>query len=633
MGKADSARKRYRKRKRAMRANEGEDCRRSESDSELCDVLDPATALSEELQLRDAVPAVGRQETLAELLGRPSPARPPIQKGPPAFDVERTELVGPMPPRVAWQLIHALPAVEDGDLYRARVRAAHTLLQWLEPPDSFDRAAFKVAIYVRSKVPPPAPIHVRPPRLILLHIYDRDLVCYVETIGPRGHAPGLTQTCLPLCRWSCAHMPVQLRHGAIHNPFGVPMCGEFRGWGIHMSQLKGALLQGRPCSVLLSQPNFFPQPSGRGGPATFPTSPPPPLGAKMQNEVYVPDQCRCGDPECDMAAGWHAGHAQARGLSREFTRVLEATHASEYARQAALRESYLEPYAEHKELVEAHTLGDQHGLFISSDNKTSLLHDRENFGQFNFLRFICGERVAKRWKKGDDLGVWAMLGGEIYTDIVPDLEIIFNAAMEHAAINSRELLPLGCDPALGEAAAEHANKCREAALQDVRADPALMAGFKDENDAAKFHAGPIGLTTFQSPTVTAQFLRAANAGCPGSVIYRRRGLDPEHTEDKEHMEEPEREPETPEGRKARVQGARRAKAAADALFLEQMLALSVGDKIKVCWDERQAVVGEVMELPLRALRAEDVSVRLQYESLGCCMREFLHGYRWQVVRK
>ena len=58
MGKADSARKRYRKRKRAMRANEGEDCRRSESDSELCDVLDPATALSEELQLRDAVPAV-----------------------------------------------------------------------------------------------------------------------------------------------------------------------------------------------------------------------------------------------------------------------------------------------------------------------------------------------------------------------------------------------------------------------------------------------------------------------------------------------------------------------------------------------------------------------------------------------
>ena len=65
---------------------------------------------------------------------------------------------------------------------------------------------------------------------------------------------------------------------------------------------------------------------------------------------------------------------------------------------------------------------------------------------------------------------------------------------------------------------------------------------------------------------------------------------------------------------------------------QAILALQPGMRVRVGWSADQSAEGVVEEPPLACLRADEIGVLIRYPSLGVVMREYLHGYRWQVLR-
>jgi hypothetical protein len=199
---------------------------------------------------------------------------------------------------------------------------------------------------------------------------------------------------------------------------------------------------------------------------------------------------------------------------------------TENARQVALGEQLLAPYAKHRAVVEKMMLGAQHGLCQSAGNKTSADHgDGGNHGQLNALAFSAPELIKRRLRDNPklDLGVWEQEGGELLVPLSPRLEIIFNSGTGHACIAAKHLLPDCNNPEkLKGSAGDYSQQQFEEALKAVRADPSLMEGFEKEEDAAWYQSSLVGTTTFQQKAVTHQMLRAAAADTLDCCVRARR---------------------------------------------------------------------------------------------------------------
>ena len=396
----------------------------------------------------------------------------------PAVDQTKTQMLPPTFPRAALARIHTmLPAdvVEEmsDNKRRSFERSVDVVAGLIGSP-----LQWRVAIYIRGEEPPSQPFWLRPPRLLVLVL--RDGMLYVAmALGPRGkavhespEAHKLEHELLKLMRWQMAHMPVLPRKGWLH----VGMPGIFHVLGLHLSQH---------------------------------------ANAKNEVEQFGPRNCACSSPTCDLEEDWLAAVSKAREISLEFQSVLRGQMPTENARQVALGEQLLAPYAKHRAVVEKMMLGAQHGLCQSAGNKTSADHgDGGNHAQLNYLTFSTPELIKRRLQDNpkSDLGVWEQEGGELLVALSPRLEIIFNSATGHACIAAKHLLADCNNPEkLKGSAGEYSQQQFEEALKAVRTDPSLMEGFEKEEDAAWYQSSLVGTTTFQQKAVTHQMLRAAAA--------------------------------------------------------------------------------------------------------------------------
>ena len=269
-------------------------------------------------------------------------------------------------------------------------------------------AGWRATLYVRGSEPPRRPFVLHPPRLLVVALKVGRLY-FVEAVGPRGKAVHATQEAeelelelLGLMRWQMQHMPVLERKGVIH----VGMPGVFHVLGLHMSQ-----------------------------------------HGEAHNEVerFGPSRCRCASAACDQEADWQSATIRARAISLQFESVLKVEMPTEHARQVALPEQLLEPYARVRKMVEESMLGAQHGLCQSAGNKTSADHgDGGNHGQFNYLVFSAPTLVRHQLQVNPnlDLGLWEQEEGELVVLLSPRLEIIFNSEEGHACLANANLLPL-----------------------------------------------------------------------------------------------------------------------------------------------------------------------------------------------
>ena len=106
-----------------------------------------------------------------------------------------------------------------------------------------------------------------------------------------------------------------------------------------------------------------------------------------------------------------------------------------------------------------------------------------------------------------------MLGGRVYVDGFPGLEIIFNSGLGHQVLSSGQLLPFACLPSSLRAEGQRIADAHEAeARAAVAADPSLADGFRTQQGAIDYHTSWMGFTTFQSQVVAASYMRAASEG-------------------------------------------------------------------------------------------------------------------------
>ena len=369
-------------------------------------VLSPGeTGIAFHWPLRNA--PSGELERLEQLMARPPSWR---RRPPPKVDEQLTGLLQPMP---AIDLLAVIDQIFSDERLAAasetdrrsfdRTRAVITAIA--ARPAS---AGWRTTLYVRGSEPPRQAFVLHPPRLLVVALKAGRLY-FVMAVGPRGktaheskEAEALELELLSLMRWQMQHMPVLERKGAIH--IGMP--GVFHVLGLHMSQ-----------------------------------------HGEAHNEVerFGPSRCRCtGADRCDREADWQAATTRARKISLDFESVLKSELPTEHARQAALPEQLLEPYAAVRKMVEENMLGAQHGLCQSAGNKTSADHgDGGNHGQFNYLVFSAPTLVRRLLKENPkvDLGLWEQEGGELVVPLSPRLEIIFNSEEGHACLANANLLP------------------------------------------------------------------------------------------------------------------------------------------------------------------------------------------------
>ena len=329
--------------------------------------------------------------------------------------------------------------------------------------------------------------------------------------------------------------------------------------------------------------------------------------------------------------------AEVREHTAEEAEFLQEVMPTEHGRQAAAVENYFTAYAEHREIMDAITLTDQHGFCQSVGNKASLGHgDAGNQNQFNVLIFSAPARIERMYEADPtiDLGVWGMEDGELFVPFVPRLKITFNSSASHACVPKRELLRYMTDyKGMLREGNKYANECYEAALEAVRADATLMEGFAHEEDAAWYHSSIVGTTSFQQRSVTNNILRAGAFGEASRVL---RPL-PEVCELEAAVEaislaKPEM---SPEERRAALADARAAKKAAEKAaeeaMRERISSLVVGQRLRVVWDSGETCVGQVVEV-LMALEMRDVEVKIHYPEVGKTMPERLGKMTWHVLR-
>ena len=270
----------------------------------------------------------------------------------PSYDPARTQLLERLPPRRLLRLVGELPRTEDGDLLRSRRRVEDLLRggPWMREA----AARWSTYLYVRGAEGPPEPYMIHPPRAIVFALFG-DTVLFLETLSPAGNQMSTPEgqqqeeELLRIAQWGCDHLPELPRKGKIHA--GMP--GAFYMLGAHPSYA---------------------------------------AGARHQVQQFRPAAIDEGEFQCVMA--------NVRRISEHWQEQLRDVHQTEHARQAALRENLLTPYAQYKEVLDATHLGNQHGFCMSMANKTAAIHGGENFGQYNSLHFSAPPRIKQLLQAG-----------------------------------------------------------------------------------------------------------------------------------------------------------------------------------------------------------------------------------------
>jgi hypothetical protein len=544
------------------------------------DVAEPDDAVasdrppSGESTLRDASPAMPEQTEEASApdesdagLVAPSIAGTSM---PPPFNANITELVGPMRAAAALKLIDHLPTESDGVLWRVRRRVRRIVEQLAYLPIL---QTFEVLLYVRGDEPPPKPIILPDTPLLVLSLHEGHILDFVQLQSPAWAAgeeeqAALEAELLELARWQMAHMPVLPRKGEIH----VGMSGRFYCLGVHDCYLKGS-----------------------------------------HNEVaeFRPrGPCRCSS-KCSEAAtleAWRGRVQQARRVSGTFSGHMGNVMPTEESRQASLVENYFNSYAEARDVMDALTLEDQHGLCQSVENKVALGHaDGGNHGQYNWLTFSAPTLVKRRLAADPtlDLGGWLALN-ELWLPFRPRLDIIFNSGALHCCIPHYSLVKY---------AADHEGMLREAGAY-------VEEGFADLELAAAYQSSIVGTTTFQQRAVTHKVLRAAEGQMCHRVLHGHVAAAATCPV-----------PRTPEAAAAAKRDARTQELEMRARLRE----LDAGSCVRVVWESGEVRVGRVVEKPVvgaeRCDRASDVGVRIRYEAhADRVMCERLGLMDWSLVR-
>ena len=155
------------------------------------------------------VPEVAQAMTLQEMCRRANVRYPLADFSVPHYDCARTELLQPMPVHVALRLIDSLSPIVDNTFEVAKRWRARATVEGLLAKSSSE--GWHVIIYVRGNEPPPSPPVVRPPRVLVLKVFERERVRYLMTVEPEGreHAapPRLTMEgdLLDLAKWMHLH--------------------------------------------------------------------------------------------------------------------------------------------------------------------------------------------------------------------------------------------------------------------------------------------------------------------------------------------------------------------------------------------------------------------------------------------
>jgi len=314
----------------------------------------------------------------------------------------------------------------------------------------------------------------------------------------------------------------------------------------------------------------------------------------------------------------------ARAITMAHAKELARMFPTEWARQAAMRDNLVEPYAKHRDLVEALFIGDQHGFCMSAAGKTAPSHGGEsdnNHQQYNYLEFFAPEYIVQQLAADPkyDVGIWACEDGMVFTRLRPRLRLYFNSKRTHQCLPSRTLLPFACDVRHLRVEAEKFQSHRETeVLVAVRAQPELMRSFRYEVDAAAFHSSLGGATTFQQQSVTNQLLRALVAKREESVL---RGFQP----GKPHVHM------RPESAPLKKPSAAERKAM-DARDRRRICALKAGQRIGVGWHEsgmyEEGVVVEPWT-PELVKSARDMRVLVRYGERA--LFEYLGFREWRCL--
>ena len=524
--------------------------------------------------------------------------QPSASSSPSPIDFNVTELHASLEMQHLLTIIDEMPAPLDGFAARSRVRTRQIVRLLAHLPEA---RHFDAALCVRGEEAPDEPyaLPVKHTLLVTLHgdvLYFTALILPPAADGEAAEREArLAALLLRIARWQMCHIPEVPRKGAMH----VGMPGMFYILGTHLSQHPGA---------------------------------------KHEVELFgprVPCRCPCGCSEARRWRDWRKMMAEVRGVTDEMAALLALLMPTEHARQAAAVENYFTAYADHREVLEAAFLSDQHGFCQSVANKASVGHgDAGNQNQFNVLVFSCPEYMARKFAADPaiDLGVWGMEGGEVYVPFVPRLTVFFNSSASHACVPHRKLLKyMTSYQGMKSKGTQYARECYEEALAAVRADPKLMEGFAHEEDAAWYQSSIVGSTTFQQRAVTHQLLRAAAAAEPSRVLRPVPELVAELAHELALEPPPELSPE--EAAEAKAQRRREAKAqakAADAERRARLGQLVAGSRVCVqCSGDSH--VGRIVETPTVALDPKDTRVLVQYPDEDGPMTEWLGQMAWELL--
>jgi len=504
------------------------------------------------------------------------------EEGPPTVDPAVESLVGPWSPKVHLTFIDSLPAPSCGFSERSRIRTRAILrgLAYLDVGVTYD-----CYVYVRPDTTSPDGEGFEVPNdghRLVVTLHGGELIYFTLLTNPSLLAAGsrevkaLHDELLSCMEWQMTHMPQLIRKSPIH----VGMPGIFHALSVHLSQHGGSVGQ-----IELTTAR---------------------------------ERCRC-TRQCtadEQHTEWWRRRDIARQVVHSHAQDLNRTAPSEYGRQASEVENYLTPYEAHRKVLEEAKLEDQDGFCQSAANKTAIDHgDGNNHGQFNMLYFSAPELIwwLLHLDPDYDLGLWAMERGRVWTRLRPGLGLIFNSAAGHCVLPHKHLLRYVCDvEGLRRAATKYSTERTELALAYVCAEPDLMRGFAEAEQAAQFQSSLVGTTTYQQSGITHQCLRAAQIGRPERLLYHSWQAVPE-------TQALETQPMSQE-----------AKRAADREMQQRLLELHEGMCVRVVWETGEVHTATVVETK-PALEIRDVGVRLRYAS-GRVLEERLGCMEWKAMR-